>query len=434
MVNFGNWEVFLSSVDEVADSQLIAALEPKLVQAGWRRPTDLVGALPAEVIESLEGVSPPGRAFVRRAVEEAQAKQLEYRRRLETEANAQGAQAVVPAVAAQPLPQQQPELLSQLQGLLGTEQSALTVAQALAGGDAKPSVATLVGKAGLESTSDHFCPDEETFVAIVLDGKAAKKAGRKAFTFIELTHTAILPDWLPPEAVGGKTIVPGEECLQGYTGNLSQLGSAIKALTRAPRCFRNMSQCTAAFLRYAIAAIAAEQLSWPWVSMHLQMVVRLSLEEPTMIAIIYDDLFRKSLSRRAANCDPTLDIEKSVLAKDLELLERAKAKVKLVTKAAGLQQSTSQGDSAPGLKAALGDAEAAISKQVAMAQQVQRSAESATQRLQNQKNAQNKQHQHHQPKGGGKNNNKRPWQQQQPKGGGKGTQATWNTKPRCGGR
>ena len=52
MANFGNWAVFLSSVDEVADSPLIAALEPKLVQAGWRRPTDLVGALPAEVIES----------------------------------------------------------------------------------------------------------------------------------------------------------------------------------------------------------------------------------------------------------------------------------------------------------------------------------------------------------------------------------------------
>ena len=429
--------MFLSSVDEVADSALIASLEPKLVQAGWRKPTDLVGALPAEVVESLEGVGPPGRAFVRRSVEEAQARQLEHRRRLQAEAmvqdNAQGAQSIVPAVAPQSLAQQQPELLSQLQGLLGTEQSALAVAQALASNEAKPSVAKLMETAGLDSISDHFCPDEETFVAIVLDGKAAKKAGRKAFTFIELTHTSVLPDWLPPEAVGGKTVVPGEECLQGYTGNLSQLGSAIKALTTAPRCFRNMSQWTAAFLRYAIAAIAAEQLTWPWICMHMQMVVRLSLEESTLIAIIYDDLFRKSLSRRAAKGDPSLDIATSVLVKDLELLERAKAKVKLVTKAAGLQQSTNHGDSAPGLKSVLGDAEAAISKQVAMAQQVQRSAESATQRLQNQKNAQGKQHQHQPSKGGGKNN-KRSWQHtQQPKGGGKGGQAPWK-KPRWGGR
>ena len=170
MANFGNWEVFLSSVDEVADSALIAALEPKLVQAGWRKPTDLVGALPAEVVVSLEGVSPPGKAFVRRSVEEAQARQLEHRRRLladaEVQDNAQGTQAIVPAVAPQSPAQQQPELLSQLQGLLGTEQSALAVAQALASNDTKPSVAKLMETAGLDSISDHYCPDEETFVAV----------------------------------------------------------------------------------------------------------------------------------------------------------------------------------------------------------------------------------------------------------------------------
>ena len=91
-----------------------------------------------------------------------------------------------------------------------------------------------------------------------------------------------------------------------------------------------------------------------------------------------------------------LDIGKSLLAKDAELLERAKAKVKLVTKAAGLQPSTNQFDSTPGLKAALGDAEAAISKQVAMAQQLQRSAESATQRLLQQKNSQGQRQQNRQ--------------------------------------
>eukprot|EP00971_Amphidinium_carterae_P033632 662130-Amphidinium_carterae.1 len=67
---------------------------------------------------------------------------------------------------------------------------------------------------------------------------AAKVAGRTAFSFVDLTSKEVLPLWVPPDAVGGKTVLPGEMeyALQGSesTTSLSQLGKALQMATQAP--------------------------------------------------------------------------------------------------------------------------------------------------------------------------------------------------------
>ena len=257
MANFGTWPEFLDKVDDTIEDSVVVELVPKLVAAGWKKPGDVVGALPAELVETMpSATAAPVKALLRRVVEEAQAVHADFK----ASQVAGTSQALVPIAASQGTTQQQPEMMTQLQSLLGTEHSALTVAQAISTGVPKPSVATMLLESNLQHIPDEFCPDEESFVAVYLDGQVAKTVARKAFTFVELTHVAVLPDYLPPESVGGKTAMAGDECLQGYTGNLGQLGQALKSLTTAPRCFRNISQWSAAFLRYGIVAVACKQV------------------------------------------------------------------------------------------------------------------------------------------------------------------------------
>ena len=72
---------------------------------------------------------------------------------------------------------------------------------------------------------------------------------------------------------------------------------------------------------------------------------------------------------------------------DIETIELAKSKVKLVAKAAGLRDEycDNSGSSSDARTAAWSNAESAVSKQIAAAQQAQRSAEQAVNRLQNMK-------------------------------------------------
>ena len=117
------------------------------------------------------------------------------------------------------------------------------------------------------------------------------------------------------------------------------MGVAIKALTTAPRTFRNMSQWTTAFMRYAVVAVAMGQVDSQFVTVHVQTVMRVSLEESTMVALIYDDLQRKTWSRRAAKGDSTLKLLDEASTKCLQTVETGKSKVKLVARASGLSSA-----------------------------------------------------------------------------------------------
>ena len=180
-----------------------------------------------------------------------------------------------------------------MQNLLGNETSALAVAEALAAGRDSVDVAQMLKDAKLSGVTDACCPGKDVFAALSTAQKAAQKNGEKAFSYVELTHAAILPEYLPPEAVGSKTTLPGQdEVLAGYTGTISQLSQTLKAITTAPRCFRNLRQWVSAFSRYVVAAVSSEQVGWDWVNVHIPTVTRVSLEYSPMVAILYDEVRR----------------------------------------------------------------------------------------------------------------------------------------------
>ena len=90
-------------------------------------------------------------------------------------------------------------------------------------------------------------------------------------------------------------------------GNITQFSAALKALTSAPRCLRNITQWNLAFTRYAISAIAVGQVSWTWFVTHQQMVLRIASEETPMISIFYDEISRMQWARRAAKRGYNID-------------------------------------------------------------------------------------------------------------------------------
>ena len=372
------WKKALEQVDDTPVPELVDNLAKKLVDGNWSTPESIVGCSVDDLVASLGTLSPQEKAFAKRTLEDAELK-AQVRKQLTLASQ---------STAPQPQQQQQqlqvqahPDLTQELRAILGNEASALRVADALAaGGGGRPDIGDAMKKIGLSKLPDSFNVEQDVYFALHLDNAAAKKSGRTvAFTYIELTSQAVLPIYMPPEAVGGKTSLASDEVgMGGYSGNLAQLGQALKSLTSSVRCFRTMSQWSTAFIRYSVAAMAMEQVTLDWVVCHQQMVMRIAIEETTMVAILYDELQRKAWARRSSRGDSSLNLIEEVTTKSLSSLELAKSRVKIVAETAGLTMPDAQynaAGSSSGLETVSewkASAESAIGKQAAAADQLKR--------------------------------------------------------------
>ena len=96
---------------------------------------------------------------------------------------------------------------------------------------------------------------------------------------MDLTSEATLPVWLPVEAVGGKpaTGVRYEDDSED-TNEMQRLSKALRAAASAQRHFRSISQWSASYLKYCIAAICMSQMSWAAAIAHMSIVYRIAEE------------------------------------------------------------------------------------------------------------------------------------------------------------
>ena len=78
--------------------------------------------------------------------------------------------------------------------------SATALAGILSGAAAKIDVAKLMQEADMSGVTSENVPSKDLLTVLMTDMEAAKKEGRKALTYIDLT-AASLPYWLPPEPV-----------------------------------------------------------------------------------------------------------------------------------------------------------------------------------------------------------------------------------------
>lgn len=110
----------------------------------------------------------------------------------------------------------------------------------------------------------HLRVDTPVWQLLNAENLAAQLAGRTAFSYVDLTSKAMLPMWMPGDAIGGKTITG--KCdwdPSASSATIVALGAALKAATQTPKFFRSLAQWNGVFVRYATAAVAMGQLTRP---------------------------------------------------------------------------------------------------------------------------------------------------------------------------
>jgi hypothetical protein len=347
-----DWKTFLDTVDaEETDPDVLKEAEAFLMTAKLKNPQGAMGIS----LKQLEGhanfpVELPTQAFLSRAMDALAA----------VAAARRAAKEIVPAASASS-PQ--------------TVGSALNVA-ALLSPPKTVDVNSLLKNCQLDALPFNLQVDQSVADKMAAETETARKAQRKPFLFIDLTLAGTLPLWLAPESVGGKIEDDFEE-LDGGTAisSLAQLGQALKGATETKRFFPSIHQWTAAFMRYAPFAVACEHLDWTLVLTHLNTILKLVEEEKCdgrgpQLAMLYDELLRRQLERRAQKADPTLDLPTILAEADKSILAAARQRLDSVLKAAGRGKSSGSGGAGAAAKAlAYSHKEAAIAAAKALNEQ-----------------------------------------------------------------
>jgi len=127
-----------------------------------------------------------------------------------------------------------------------------------------------------------------------------------------------------------------------------------------------------------------EQLSWSAVVAHVDVVMRISEESRVsggsqFLAILYDDLLRRSMAYRAAKRDPELHLETEFTKVNKEVLDLARSRLSQVLMAVGVKESNVADGGFN--SAATASTESVLAKQAAAADALTRKAESAVKHL-----------------------------------------------------
>ena len=148
---------------------------------------------------------------------------------------------------------------------------------------------------------------------------AAENKHTICFPYVDITRNDVVAPWMNVEAIGGSSDAIGSCTLDplGGTECITKMGKALTQLTERRRFFRNFQQWLVAFLRYAMAMLAVELMSLDLAMLHLFVIVRLIDDErkwghdvmpsaptSTYLAILYDELHRQNIAKRADRGDP----------------------------------------------------------------------------------------------------------------------------------
>ena len=114
--------------------------------------------------------------------------------------------------------------------IIGSETSAAGVAAAISGTKCDSSVQELLKVVRCGDLPYDLQADTQLWSALQADTEAAVKAGRVAFTYVDLTAKQVLPSWLPADAVGGKSMAPEDAWDLSKGGNtVAQLGASFES-------------------------------------------------------------------------------------------------------------------------------------------------------------------------------------------------------------
>ncbi|CAE7673108.1 YRB2 [Symbiodinium necroappetens] len=242
----------------------------------------------------------------------------------------------------------------------------------------------LLRKDHLPGLQFHLQPDQALFDVLQAHTDEARKNGRTPFHFVDLTAKDTLPLWVPSDGVGGKFSLREEEELSlasnSPIGNLGDLTRVLKSATSTTRFFRSVPQWTAAFWRWAVAAISAQHITLAQVLAHQDVVLSICEQErlrsrPPYAGFLYDEMARRQWARRAEKKDPSFDLTAETQKVDKDLKEVVMQRLGTVLRLAELEYDAVA--TASGSRAG----EQQLSQQLAAAAAAQRKADAVTKSL-----------------------------------------------------
>ena len=366
------WQARIDAFDAGYSVEVAAAATTALAAGGYTTPAAAAGMLEADLEANFEWPTGPARALVRRLV----------RGLVDEESAARSAALKASAPSS-----------TQLGEGLGAV-SALALAGLVSQPSTQPAstvdVQDMLKESGLKDIDFSMLPETSVFKLLQDSTKEALAAKRVPFAYVELTSKETLPPWLPLDALGGKM---GEhhDWADAKDTPLGQLGAALKHAARAPRFFRTMAQWNGAFTRFLVAAVAAGQWTCAQGLAYVNVISSLVDKEQSAgrgpyLAFLYDEMLRRSVARRAEQCDPELVVAKQLVTVQKPILEQAEQRLSTVLAYAGITtrsmaSSSRDGDADVSRARAETAAAGALSKQTAAAQAAQKKAEAASKAL-----------------------------------------------------
>jgi len=204
---------------------------------------------------------------------------------------------------------------------------------------------------------------------------------------VDIASKEVLPIWVPQDAIGGRSIFGSERRQSDASAStLAKLGRALQAATSQHKMFRSFSQWVGAFLKYAAVATALKQLTTARVFSYMNVISQIYDEERNgqglcIVAILYDDVFRKTIAMRAEARDPELNMDEVFTRVEKSISESCKARVESVARATlGTSRPSESSGSQP-------TQETHLAKQTAAAEAAAHKAEKATKMLEEAKKA-----------------------------------------------
>ena len=329
------WRKYLLTVDEVEPEEaVLQAAEDFLFNKAKLKTPSACGSLTGDRLEKHADFPQdlPAQAFLLRMVENMEAVRLAEK--AARDLKRMGAATTAMATS----------------GPVGSASSALGLAAAIAPLKACDTLAQLK-KANLDKLPFVQQLDQAIWDKMQAENLAASTEGRAAYTYVDLTQCGVLPIWVYPEAVGGRSVdnnVDTQLDPAAEVHNLAKLGAALRGVTENTRFFRSTTQWTAAYYRYAPAAVAMDQVSWVHILIHGDIIAQIAEEEradkrPPYIAFLYDELLRRQVEKRAHKKDPNLDLMEVFGKVDKALLSVARQRLNAALKQAGMVGGTSSG-------------------------------------------------------------------------------------------
>ena len=325
---------FLAGVDsKPAPEPVLKAVAASFIDGGLTAPSQLVGVIESDIATSLTMAA---KALARRAIRAANAPV--------SPAPGTSSTVMVETTASQPQPIPSPSLSNDVNDLVGPDYSAAVVANLMAH-TTDLNETDLMSAAGFLTLPFQLRPDPLVWRVLHAENVAALARGRKPFSYVDLTAKELLPLWLAPDTIGGKTPAGADWGAvldpNAPASNLAQLGRALQGATASKKFFRTHSQWQAAFNKYCVAAISLKQISWDAKFAYEDVLVQLLEKEKAsssgiFLVVLYDDLFRRQLARRALAGEPELDINKCFQSRDDTILEAARVRLTSVLVSAGL--------------------------------------------------------------------------------------------------